>query len=66
MGERVSIIVPHPLRLNITVAKALSYSLIPLIIIYHAAEERRQNESSRVLFTDRGHSRAREYLSWHN
>lgn len=40
-GKRVSIIIPHPqlLRLNITGAKALSYALISLIIIYHAAEE---------------------------
>lgn len=67
-GKRVSIIIPHPqlLRLNITGAKALSYALIPLIIIYHAAEERGQIESSRMLFTDSRHSWAREYQSWHN
>lgn len=63
--KRVSITIPHPQlrRLNITGAKALSYALILLIMIYHAAEERGQIESSRMLFTD---SRAREYQSWHN
>lgn len=67
-GKQVSIIIPQPqlLRLNITGAKALSYALIPLIIIYHAAEEREQIESSRMLFTDSGPSRVREYQSWHN
>lgn len=67
-GRRVSIIAPHPqlFRLNITGAKALSYALILLIFIYHAAEEREQIESARMLFTDSGHSRAREYQSWHN
>lgn len=66
-GMRVPIIIPHPklLRLNITGAKSSIICFDP-VNNYHAAEERGQIESFRMLFTDSGHEGVREDQSWHN